>query len=121
MRFKLGVAIGFAAGYLAASKSSDDRRRQIDDAIHRMRENPRVRHVSDVVSRDARRLGDAVEERFTKTADTVVESVAGTVEPGSSGGEASGPSGGEAGGPSGTSSQSDTGTTRNTAKSTSTH
>jgi gas vesicle protein len=85
MGFKLGAAIGFAAGYLAAAKASDDRRRQVDDAIQRVRENPRVRHVSEVVSRDAKRIGDAVEDRFAKTADNVVESVATTVEPGSSG------------------------------------
>jgi hypothetical protein len=86
MRFKLGAAIGFAAGYLIAAKASDERRRQVDDAIQRVRDNPRVRHVSDVVTRDARRIGDAVEDRFAKTADHVVESVATTVEPGSSGG-----------------------------------
>src|SRR5918994_6017742 len=86
MKFKLGAAIGFAAGYLVAAKASDDRRRQVDDAIHRVRENPRVQHVSEVVSRDAKRIGDAVEERFAKTADSVVDTVAGTVEPESSGG-----------------------------------
>ena len=84
MGFKLGAAIGFAAGYLVAAKASDDRRRQVDDAIQRVRENPRVRHVSEVVSRDAKRIGDAVEDRFAKTADNVVETVATTVEPGSS-------------------------------------
>jgi len=85
MRFKLGAAIGFAAGYLAAAKTSDNRRRQVDDAIQRVRDNPRVRHVSEVVSRDAKRIGDAVEDRFAKTADNVVETMATTVEPGSSG------------------------------------
>ena len=86
MRFKLGAAVGFVAGYLVAAKASDERRRQVDDAVKRVRENPRVRHVSDVVTRDAKRIGDAVEDRFAKTADNVVESVATTVEPGSSAG-----------------------------------
>jgi hypothetical protein len=84
MRFKLGAAIGFIAGYLVATKASDDRRRQVDSAIQRVRENPRVRHISEVVSQDAKRIGDAVEGRFAKTADHVVESVASTVEPESS-------------------------------------
>ena len=84
MRFKLGAAIGFAAGYLFAGKASDERRRQIDGAIQRVRDNPRVRHVSEVVTRDAKRIGDAVEDRFAKTADHVVETVATTVEPESS-------------------------------------
>jgi gas vesicle protein len=84
MRFKLGAVIGFAAGYLFAARASDERRRQVDDAIKRVRENPRVRHVSELVTRDAKRIGDAVEERFAKTADNVVDTVATTVEPGSS-------------------------------------
>jgi hypothetical protein len=78
MRFKLGAAIGFVAGYVAAAKASADRRRQVDEAIERVRDNPRLRHVGEVVSRDAKRLGDAVEERVVKVADTVVESVAGS-------------------------------------------
>lgn len=86
MRFKLGAAIGFAAGYLVAVNASEERRRQVDDAIQRVRDNPRVRHVSEVVTRDAKRIGDAVEDRFAKTADNVVETVAATVEPGSSAG-----------------------------------
>jgi hypothetical protein len=93
MRFKLGAAIGFVAGYLAAAKASDDRRQQVDDAIRRVRENPRVRHVSQVVTRDAKKIGDAVEDRFAKTADNVVETVANTVEPGSPGGSDSSSSG----------------------------
>jgi gas vesicle protein len=81
MGFKLGAAIGFAAGYLVAANASDERRRQVDDAIQRVRDNPRVRHVSEVVTRDAKKIGDAVEERFAKTADSVVDTVAATVEP----------------------------------------
>ena len=34
MRFKLGAAIGFTAGYLVATRASEERRRQVDDAIH---------------------------------------------------------------------------------------
>jgi gas vesicle protein len=93
MRFKLGAAIGFVAGYLAAVKASDDRRQQVDNAIRRIRENPRVRHVSQVVTRDAKKIGDAVEDRFAKTADNVVETVSNTVEPGSPGSSDSSSSG----------------------------
>jgi gas vesicle protein len=86
MRFKLGAAIGFVAGYLVAAKASDERRRQVDDAIQRVRDNPRLRHVSEVVTRDAKKIGDAVEDRLAKTADSVGDTVATTVEPGSSAG-----------------------------------
>ena len=95
MGFKLGAVIGFAAGCVVAAKASDERRQQLDDALQRVRENPRVRHVTEVVSRDAKRLGDAVEDRFAKTADTVVESVASTVDPGSAGSETSASAGSE--------------------------
>jgi gas vesicle protein len=86
MGFKLGALIGFAAGCVVAAKASDERRQQLDDALQRVRENPRVRHVTEVVSRDAKRLGDAVENRVTSTADTVAETVATTVGPTSSAG-----------------------------------
>ena len=86
MGFKLGALIGFAAGCVVAAKASDERRQQLDDALQRVRENPRVRHMTEVVSRDAKRLGDAVEDRFAKTADNVVESVASTVDPESTAG-----------------------------------
>jgi hypothetical protein len=94
MGFKLGALIGFAAGCVVAAKASDERRQQLDDALQRVRENPRVRHVTEVVSRDAKRLGDAVEDRFAKTADNVVESVASTVDPEPTG-ETSASSGGK--------------------------
>ena len=51
-----------------------------------MRDNPRLRHVSEVVTRDAKKIGDAVEDRLAKTADDVGDTVAATVEPGSSAG-----------------------------------
>jgi hypothetical protein len=86
MRFKLGAAIGFVAGYLVAARASEERRRQVDDAIQRVRGNPRVKHVSEVVTRDAKKIGDAVEDRFAKTADNVVNTVAATVEPESTSG-----------------------------------
>lgn len=105
MGFKLGAVIGFAAGCVVAAKASDERRQQLDDALQRVRDNPRVRHVTEVVSRDARRLGDAVENRVTSTADSVAETVATTVGPGSSAGSDASPSPGRSGdNPAGTSS-----------------
>lgn len=81
MRFKLGIAVGFAAGYWVATTSADERREKLDELLAGVRENPRVSRVTETVSRDARRLGDAVEQRFTKVADGTVGAVAGTVEP----------------------------------------
>lgn len=81
MKFKLGAAIGFVAGYVAAAKASPERRQKVDDTINRIRDNPRVQHVSEVVTRDAKRIGDAVEHRLAESADHAAKTVAGTVEP----------------------------------------
>lgn len=81
MRFKLGFVAGFAAGYWVGTTPSEQRRAKIDQMWAGVRENPRVQRVTDTVSRDAKRLGDAVEQRFVATTDTAVNAVAGTVEP----------------------------------------
>lgn len=80
MRFKLGLAVGLAAGYWAASMSNEERRRQLEEVVQRIRENPRVQHVSETVTRDARRIGDAVESRLVAGADVAADAIAGTVE-----------------------------------------
>ena len=83
MKFKLGAAIGFVAGYVAATRASQESRQKVDDTINRIRENPRVQHVSDVVTRDAKRIGDAVEHRLADSADHAAKTVVSTVEPSS--------------------------------------
>jgi hypothetical protein len=81
MRFKLGIAVGFAAGYWVATTNAEERRAKLDELVSGVRENPRLQRVTDTVARDARRLGDAVEQRFVKVADGAAGAVAGTVEP----------------------------------------
>ncbi|MGH9262272.1 MAG: hypothetical protein ACRD08_20630 [Acidimicrobiales bacterium] len=81
MRFKMGVAVGFAAGYWVASKPADERRAQLEEALARIRGNPRLQRVADTVSRDAKRIGDAVEQRMLDTTDGAADAIAGTVEP----------------------------------------
>ena len=81
MKFKLGAAIGFVAGYVAAAKASQESRQKVDDTISRIRDNPRVQHVSEVVTRDAKRIGDAVEHRLAESADQAAKKVSSTVEP----------------------------------------
>lgn len=83
MKFKLGAAIGFVAGYVTATKASQESRQKVDDTINRIRENPRVQHVSDVVTRDAKRIGDAVEHRLADSADHAAKTVVSTVAPSS--------------------------------------
>jgi hypothetical protein len=81
MKFKLGFAAGVAAGYWLGTTPADQRRAKLDEMWSGIRDNPRVQRVTETVSTDARKLGDAVEERFVKTADGAVDAVAGTVEP----------------------------------------
>jgi len=81
MRFKLGIAVGFAAGYWVATTSAEERRAKLDELVSGVRENPRLTRVADTVTRDVHRLGDAVEQRLAKVADGATGAVAHTVEP----------------------------------------
>ena len=64
MRFKLGLAAGVALGWWLASTPPEKRRAKVEEAVARVRDDPRVKQVVDVVARDARRVGAAVEERI---------------------------------------------------------
>lgn len=77
MRFKIGFLAGFAAGWWFGTTPADQRKAKVEQTWTNVRENPRVRRVSDTVSRDAQRLGDAVEQRIVKGADGAVEVIAG--------------------------------------------
>jgi hypothetical protein len=81
MKFKLGLAVGFAVGYWAGTQADEERRRQVEEAVDKVRGNPRVQRVSDTVSRSAVRITDAVEERLVDTAGGAADKVASTVEP----------------------------------------
>jgi hypothetical protein len=81
MKFKLGLALGFAAGYWWASTPDEERKARLDDLVGKVRDNPRIREVSDSVSRDARRLTDAAQARVTHAADRTSEVVADKVGP----------------------------------------
>ena len=80
MRFKLGMAVGFAAGYWVGSTSAEERRAKLDGAWEAVRGNPRLQRVTDTVTRDVHRLGDAVEQRFVDTTDGAIGAIAGTVD-----------------------------------------
>jgi hypothetical protein len=82
MRFKLGFAAGLAAGWWLGSTPAHERRAKLDRMWTGVRDSPRVQRLTDTVTTDARRLGDAVEQRVVDTTDTAVKAVAGTVEPG---------------------------------------
>lgn len=84
MRFKLGLAIGFAAGYWYGSLPEDERKRQLDEALTKVKGNPRLQRVTDTVSRNAAKLTDAVEEKVVDTADRAGNAVAAKVPAGPS-------------------------------------
>jgi hypothetical protein len=85
MRFKIGVALGFAAGYWVASIPPDERRAKLESLWSELRDNPTVQHIGETVAADARRLGEAVEQRFVETADGATRAVATSVSPGDAG------------------------------------
>jgi hypothetical protein len=84
MKFKLGLAIGAAAGYFLATRANEEQRARIDEVVGKVRDNPRVQQLTETVSRDARKIGDAVQHRVTQTADRTSEVVVDRVEPGKS-------------------------------------
>jgi hypothetical protein len=85
MRFKIGIALGFAAGYWVASIPPEERRAKLESLWAELRDNPTVQHIGETVAADARRLGEAVEQRFVETADGATDAVATTVSPGARG------------------------------------
>jgi hypothetical protein len=89
MRFKTGLAVGIAAGYVLATRANEQQRARIDEVVGKVRDNPRVQQLTDTVSRDARKIGDAVQHRVTQTADRTSEVVVERVEPASSASSAS--------------------------------
>lgn len=90
MKFKLGLAIGFAAGYWIGTQADEERKRQVEETVQKIRGNPRVQRVGDTVSRNATRISDAVEERFVDATNGSAGAVASSVEPGSKGSGSSG-------------------------------
>jgi hypothetical protein len=82
MKFKLGVAAGFAAGYWYASLSEEERRQKFEATVDKVRTNPRVQQVTDSVSRNATKVTDAVTTRVTETANKAGDAVASTAAPG---------------------------------------
>lgn len=90
----MGIAVGFAAGYWWASIPPDQRRARVDELLSDVRGHPRVQRVADTVTTDAKRLGDAVEQRFTSTVDSAAEKAEKAAKPAesSSGNASSAPS-----------------------------
>jgi hypothetical protein len=82
MRFKLGIALGFAAGYWYASLSEEERSKLVGDTVDKVKSNPRVQQVTDSVARNATKVTDAVEAKVTQTADRAGNAVASAAAPG---------------------------------------
>jgi hypothetical protein len=70
MRFKIGLALGFAAGYWWASTTDEERRARLDDLVGQVRGNPRVQQVT-----------EAIQARVSDTADRTTEVVTDKVDP----------------------------------------
>src|ERR671911_3149125 len=79
MRFKLGLAMGFAAGYWYGSLPEEERKKQLDEALTKVKGNPRLQRVTDTVSRSDAKVTDAVEEKVVGTAERAGDAVASKV------------------------------------------
>ncbi len=74
MKFKIGLVLGFAAGYWWANTTDEERRARLDEVVGHVRDNPRVQQVT-----------DAIQHRVRDAADRTTEAVTEKVEPASSG------------------------------------
>lgn len=77
MKFKIGLVLGFAAGYWWASTTDEERKARLDDFVGKVRDNPRVRQVT-----------DAAQHRITDTADRTSGAVVDKLKPGAEATEA---------------------------------
>ena len=72
MRFKLGLTIGFAAGYWYGSLPEDERKKQLDEALTKVRGNPRLQRVTDTVARNATKVTRAALQNAASIAGLVL-------------------------------------------------
>lgn len=86
MKFKLGLAAGFAVGYWYASLSEEERRQKLEATVDKVKANPRLHEVTDTVSRNAAKVTDAVATLVTETANKAGDAVASTAAPGDTSG-----------------------------------
>lgn len=78
MKFTTALAIGFAAGYWYASLPEEERRQKLEETVQKVKDNPRVQQATDIVSRNATKVTDAVESRVSQAADKAGDAVAST-------------------------------------------
>lgn len=68
---KLGMAVGFAAGYVLGARAGKERYQQINEAATRLRERPEVKRVTEQASEKV----SAATQRATTAASAKVEQV----------------------------------------------
>ncbi len=77
MKFRTGVIVGFAAGYVLGSKAGRDRYEQIRKAYRRVASNQQVRKVVDqgrqLADNGTARARDVVSQQLASASDTIRE------------------------------------------------
>jgi hypothetical protein len=76
LRSKFVFLAGFGLGYYLGTGAGEERRRQIDDLLHKVEENPTVNKLARTVRRNADEVAGVVSERVAQGVDAAGDRVA---------------------------------------------
>lgn len=76
MRFKLGLAIGFLAGFVVGARAGKERYDRLVDGIRSLLTDDRVRSVTDAAERSTRRTRAAAGSGLVSVAGSIREKAA---------------------------------------------
>jgi membrane protein YqaA with SNARE-associated domain len=77
MRFRLGILIGGAVGYVLGAKAGTERYEQIQELWGSVKESDRAQHVADEIRDVASQAADTLEEQATEQVEKVSSMVGG--------------------------------------------
>jgi hypothetical protein len=75
-RSKFVFLAGFGLGYYLGTGAGEERRRQIDDLLHKVEDNPTVNKLARTVRRNADEVAGVVSERMAQGVDAAGDRVA---------------------------------------------
>jgi hypothetical protein len=76
LRSKFVFLAGFGLGYYLGTGAGQERRRQIDDLLHRVEDNPTVNKLARTIRRNADEVAGVVSDRMAQGVDAAGDRVA---------------------------------------------
>jgi hypothetical protein len=80
IRSKLVFLAGFGLGYYFGTGAGEDRRRQLDDMLHKVEENPTVNKLRSTVRRNVDEVASTVSGKVADTVDAAGDRVSDAVD-----------------------------------------